>query len=154
MQMQYLSPRALNWITTISSSTKTIAFRRSNLAPIILPPPNNSSAPTSAANWLNLILQTCSSEKQARDYQSKLKELNENFSKSEDEKKRFRDKLLQVEQELAAAKGREHALQNQLVKEVNDNQERFLFFLLLLIFGRATHEVVPPLSTILINLDA
>ncbi|KAJ6715570.1 MITOTIC SPINDLE ASSEMBLY CHECKPOINT PROTEIN MAD1 [Salix viminalis] len=152
--MQYLSPRALNWITTISSSTKTIAFRRSNLAPIILPPPNNSSAPTSAANWLNLILQTCSSEKQARDYQSKLKELNENFSKSEDEKKRFRDKLLQVEQELAAAKGREHALQNQLVKEVNDNQERFLFFLLLLIFGRATHEVVPPLSTILINLDA
>ncbi|KAJ6711226.1 MITOTIC SPINDLE ASSEMBLY CHECKPOINT PROTEIN MAD1 [Salix purpurea] len=152
--MQYLSPRALNWITTISSSTKTIAFRRSNLAPIILLPPNNSSAPTSAANWLNLILQTCSSEKQARDYQSKLKELNENFSKSEDEKKRFRDKLLQVEQELAAAKGREHALQNQLVKEVNDNQERFLFFLLLLIFGRATHEVVPPLSTILINLDA
>ncbi|KAJ6309263.1 hypothetical protein OIU76_018789 [Salix suchowensis] len=126
--MQYLSPRALNWITTISSSTKTIAFRRSNLAPIILPPPNNSSAPTSAANWLNLILQTCSSEKQARDYQSKLKELNENFSKSEDEKKRFPDKLLQVEQELAAAKGREHALQNQLVKEVNDNQERFLFF--------------------------
>ncbi|KAJ6700526.1 MITOTIC SPINDLE ASSEMBLY CHECKPOINT PROTEIN MAD1 MITOTIC ARREST DEFICIENT-LIKE PROTEIN 1 [Salix koriyanagi] len=152
--MQYLSPRALNWITTVSSSTKTIAFRRSNLAPIILPPPNNSSAPTSAANWLNLILQTCSSEKQARDYQSKLKELNENFSKSEDEKKRFPDKLLQVEQELAAAKGREHALQNQLVKEVNDNQERFLFFLLLLIFGRATHEVVPPLSTILINLDA
>ncbi|KAJ6394964.1 hypothetical protein OIU77_024055 [Salix suchowensis] len=72
----------------------------------------------------------------------------------EDEKKRFPDKLLQVEQELAAAKGREHALQNQLVKEVNDNQERFLFFLLLLIFGRATHEVVPPLSTILINLDA
>jgi mitotic spindle assembly checkpoint protein MAD1 len=42
----------------------------------------------------------------------------------EDEKK-FRDKLLQAEQELAAAKGREQALQNQLAKEVNDNQERF-----------------------------
>ncbi|KAF9690318.1 hypothetical protein SADUNF_Sadunf01G0183100 [Salix dunnii] len=53
------------------------SIRRSNL-----PPPNNSSAPTSAANWLNLILQTCSSEKQARDYQSKLEELNENFFKS------------------------------------------------------------------------
>jgi mitotic spindle assembly checkpoint protein MAD1 len=42
----------------------------------------------------------------------------------EDEKK-YRDKLLQAEQELAAAKGREQALQNQLAKEVNDNQERF-----------------------------
>ena len=42
----------------------------------------------------------------------------------EDEKK-FRDKLLQAEQELAAAKGREQALQNQLAKEVNDNKERF-----------------------------
>jgi mitotic spindle assembly checkpoint protein MAD1 len=42
----------------------------------------------------------------------------------EDEKK-FRDILLQAEQELAAAKGREQALQNQLAKEVNDNQERF-----------------------------
>ena len=42
----------------------------------------------------------------------------------EDEKK-FRDKVLQAEQELSAAKGREQALQNQLAKEVNDNQERF-----------------------------
>ncbi|KAL9390745.1 hypothetical protein Peur_014665 [Populus x canadensis] len=65
-----------------------------------------------------------SAEKQARDYQSKLEGINENFTKSEDEKK-FRDKLLQAEQELAAAKGREQALQNQLAKEVNDNQERF-----------------------------
>ncbi|XP_011028407.1 PREDICTED: mitotic spindle checkpoint protein MAD1 isoform X3 [Populus euphratica] len=65
-----------------------------------------------------------SAGKQARDYQSKLEGINENFTKSEDEKK-FRDKLLQAEQELAAAKGREQALQNQLAKEVNDNQERF-----------------------------
>ncbi|KAL9353701.1 hypothetical protein Peur_051671 [Populus x canadensis] len=65
-----------------------------------------------------------SAEKQARDYQSKLEGINENLTKSEDEKK-FRDKLLQAEQELAAAKGREQALQNQLAKEVNDNQERF-----------------------------
>ncbi|KAJ6416260.1 MITOTIC SPINDLE ASSEMBLY CHECKPOINT PROTEIN MAD1 MITOTIC ARREST DEFICIENT-LIKE PROTEIN 1 [Salix viminalis] len=42
-----------------------------------------------------------SAEKQVQDYQSK------------------------TEQQLAAAKGREHALQQQLLKEVNDNQERF-----------------------------
>ncbi|KAB5574498.1 hypothetical protein DKX38_001692 [Salix brachista] len=60
---------------------------------------------------------TCSSEKEARDYQSKLKELNENFSKSGS---------WLVEQELAAAKGREHALQNQLVKEVTLENEKNL----------------------------
>jgi hypothetical protein len=43
----------------------------------------------------------------------------------EGERKKFRDKLLQTEQQLAAAKGREHALQQQLLKEVNVNQERF-----------------------------
>ncbi|KAJ6704553.1 METHYLTRANSFERASE-RELATED [Salix viminalis] len=66
-----------------------------------------------------------SAEKQVQDYQSKLQEINENFTKSEAERKKFRDKLLQTEQQLAAAKGREHALQQQLLKEVNDNQERF-----------------------------
>ena len=35
------------------------------------------------------------------------------------------DKLLRTEQELSAAKGRERALQEQLMKEVNDSQERF-----------------------------
>ncbi|CAK7357205.1 unnamed protein product [Dovyalis caffra] len=64
-------------------------------------------------------------EKQVGDYQSKLEELNENFTNSEGERKKFRYRLLQVEQELAAAKGREQALQNQLLKEVSDNQERF-----------------------------
>ncbi|KAJ6327868.1 hypothetical protein OIU78_014682 [Salix suchowensis] len=66
-----------------------------------------------------------SAEKQVQDYQSKVQEINENFTKSEGERKTFRDKLLQTEQQLAAAKGREHALQQQLLKEVNDNQERF-----------------------------
>ncbi|OMO95515.1 Spindle assembly checkpoint component Mad1 [Corchorus capsularis] len=63
-------------------------------------------------------------EKQVRDYQSKLEELNENFSKSDAERKKFRDQFLYAEQELAAAKGREEMLQNQLLKEVNDSHER------------------------------
>lgn len=66
-----------------------------------------------------------SAEKQVQDYQSKLLDINENFTKSEGERKKFRDKLLQTEQQLAAAKGRERALQQQLLKEVNVNQERF-----------------------------
>ncbi|XP_052193632.1 mitotic spindle checkpoint protein MAD1 isoform X2 [Diospyros lotus] len=51
-----------------------------------------------------------SAEKQAHDCQSKLEVLNDDYCKAE--------------QELAAAKGREHALQDQLLKEVNDSQER------------------------------
>ncbi|KAH7576024.1 hypothetical protein JRO89_XS02G0279000 [Xanthoceras sorbifolium] len=63
-------------------------------------------------------------EKQVREYQSKLEELNENFLKAEAERKKFRDQFLQTEQELAAAKGREEALKEQLLKEVHDSQER------------------------------
>lgn len=63
-------------------------------------------------------------EKQVRDYQSKLEELNENFSKAEAERKKFRDQFLYAEQELAAAKGREGVLQEQLLKEVDDSRER------------------------------
>ncbi|EEF34534.1 mitotic spindle checkpoint protein MAD1 [Ricinus communis] len=63
-------------------------------------------------------------EKQASDYQSKLETLNENFSKADAERKKFRDQFLYAEQELAAAKGREKALQEQLLKEINDSQER------------------------------
>ncbi|KAK9286475.1 hypothetical protein L1049_014872 [Liquidambar formosana] len=66
-----------------------------------------------------------SAEKQVCDYQSKLESLNDNFCKTEAERKKFRDQFLYVEQELAAAKGREQALQEQLLKEVNDYQERF-----------------------------
>lgn len=40
------------------------------------------------------------------------------------ERKKFRDQFLNSEQELAAAKGREEALQDQLLKEVNASQER------------------------------
>ncbi|XVF75090.1 hypothetical protein PTKIN_Ptkin13bG0160300 [Pterospermum kingtungense] len=64
-------------------------------------------------------------EKQIRDYQSKLEAINENLSKAESERKKFRDQFLYAEQELAAAKGREQMLHGQLLKEVNDSQERF-----------------------------
>ncbi|XWS11565.1 hypothetical protein CRYUN_Cryun37aG0008900 [Craigia yunnanensis] len=64
-------------------------------------------------------------EKQICDYQSKLEGVNENLSKAEVERKKFRDQFLYAEQELAAAKGREQMLHDQLLKEVNDSQERF-----------------------------
>ncbi|KAJ9159099.1 hypothetical protein P3X46_024629 [Hevea brasiliensis] len=63
-------------------------------------------------------------EKQVCDYKSKLETLNENFCKAEAERKKFRDQFLYAEQELAAAKGREQALQQQLLMEINDSQER------------------------------
>ncbi|KAE8007886.1 hypothetical protein FH972_004445 [Carpinus fangiana] len=66
-----------------------------------------------------------SAEKQAVDCQSRLETLNENFSKVEAERKKFLDQFLYAEQELAAAKGREQALQEQLLKEMNDFQEQF-----------------------------
>ncbi|KAM4126170.1 hypothetical protein ACJW30_01G369200 [Castanea mollissima] len=66
-----------------------------------------------------------SAEKQICDYQSRFETMNENFSKVEAERKKFLDQFLYAEQELAAAKGREQALQEQLLKEVNDYQERF-----------------------------
>ncbi|KAI5414351.1 mitotic spindle checkpoint protein MAD1 [Lathyrus oleraceus] len=63
-------------------------------------------------------------ENQVRDYQSQLESLNDNFQKVDTERKKFVDQFLYTEQELAAAKGREKALQDQLLKEVTDSQER------------------------------
>ncbi|KAL6982255.1 hypothetical protein U1Q18_050024, partial [Sarracenia purpurea var. burkii] len=65
-----------------------------------------------------------SAEKQAHDSQSKLEALTEDFCKTETERKKLRDQFFRAEQELAATKGREQALQEQLLKEVNDSQER------------------------------
>ncbi|XP_009791238.1 mitotic spindle checkpoint protein MAD1 [Nicotiana tabacum] len=65
-----------------------------------------------------------SAEKQAHDSQSKLQTLNNDYLKADAERKKFRDQFLNSEQELAAAKGREEALQDQLLKEVNASQER------------------------------
>ncbi|XP_024023565.1 mitotic spindle checkpoint protein MAD1 isoform X2 [Morus notabilis] len=59
----------------------------------------------------DFLVALSSAEKEARDCQSSLEAMNEKFSK--------------VEQELAAAKGREQSLQEQLLKDVTDSQERF-----------------------------
>ncbi|KAI3836550.1 hypothetical protein MKX03_033038 [Papaver bracteatum] len=65
-----------------------------------------------------------SAEKQVRDYKTKLESMNEVLSKTEAERKKFKDQFFYIEQELAASKGREKALQEQLMKEVTDSQER------------------------------
>ncbi|CAM8997433.1 unnamed protein product [Rhodiola kirilowii] len=66
-----------------------------------------------------------SAEKLARENQSKLDSLNGNFLKANFESRKFRDRTLQLEQELSAARGREKALEEQLLKEVNESQERY-----------------------------
>ncbi|XP_059648311.1 mitotic spindle checkpoint protein MAD1-like [Cornus florida] len=63
-------------------------------------------------------------EKQARDSKSKLELLNDDLCKAEAERKKYRDQFFYAEQEIAAAKGREQALQEQLLKEINDSQDR------------------------------
>ncbi|KAF1867649.1 hypothetical protein Lal_00050081 [Lupinus albus] len=63
-------------------------------------------------------------EDQLSDYRSKYDTLDSNFHKLESDKKKVVDQLLYTEQELAAAKGREQALQQQLLKEVSDSQQR------------------------------
>ncbi|OEL13858.1 Mitotic spindle checkpoint protein MAD1 [Dichanthelium oligosanthes] len=64
-------------------------------------------------------------EKQVQEYQTKIDALEEQLSKSEDERMQFLDNLNYVEQELAATKGRESALQERLLKELADYQERY-----------------------------
>ncbi|CAH2070357.1 unnamed protein product [Thlaspi arvense] len=64
-------------------------------------------------------------EKQAQEYQTKLQTLNQNFNEADAERKHLRDKFLYSEQELAAAKGREKMLQEQLLTEINTSQERY-----------------------------
>ncbi|KAF2573906.1 hypothetical protein F2Q70_00003664 [Brassica cretica] len=64
-------------------------------------------------------------EKQAQGYQTMLQTLNQNFTQADEERKQFRGKFLYSEQELAAAKGREKVLQEQLLMEMNNSQERY-----------------------------
>ncbi|CAM8987062.1 hypothetical protein QQ045_007831 [Rhodiola kirilowii] len=66
-----------------------------------------------------------SAEKLARENQSKLDSLNGNFLKANFESRKFQDRTLQLEQELSAARGREKALEEQLLKEVNESHERY-----------------------------
>ncbi|KAL8172278.1 hypothetical protein V2J09_024082 [Rumex salicifolius] len=65
-----------------------------------------------------------STEKLVSDYQNKLETTNDNLHKAESEGRKYHDELLYAEQELAASRGREQALQEQLLKEINDSKER------------------------------
>ncbi|KFK26618.1 hypothetical protein AALP_AA8G272100 [Arabis alpina] len=65
------------------------------------------------------------SETQAQESQTKLQALHDNFTQADAERRQLRDKFLYSEQELAAAKGREKVLQDQLLMEINNSQERY-----------------------------
>ncbi|RDY07536.1 Mitotic spindle checkpoint protein MAD1, partial [Mucuna pruriens] len=98
-------------------------------------PPESSQEPSASEHMLctyqcrqmvksDFIDALSRAENQGRDYQSKLEMLEDNFRKVESERKKFLDQFLYAEQELAAAKGREQALQDQLLKEVTESQDR------------------------------
>ncbi|TQD96033.1 hypothetical protein C1H46_018375 [Malus baccata] len=103
--------------------------------PSSLPPPDSSSHHLLCTYQCRQMVKSdfidalSNAEKQASDYQSKLAALNEKFCKvvtcaAESDRKKYLDQFLYVEQELAAAKGREQALQEQLLKELHDSHER------------------------------
>ncbi|KAJ0972160.1 hypothetical protein J5N97_020119 [Dioscorea zingiberensis] len=65
-------------------------------------------------------------EKQVAEYQSRLETMSNELTKSEEQQQKCQAHLLFVEQELEASKGREMALQERILKEVNDSQERYI----------------------------
>ncbi|KAG0503208.1 hypothetical protein HPP92_003280 [Vanilla planifolia] len=71
------------------------------------------------------ILALNTAEKKVLEYQARLEAQSNHLCRSEEERKRLQDRLCSVEQELQASKGREHALQEQLLKEINEYQERY-----------------------------
>ncbi|XP_065870640.1 mitotic spindle checkpoint protein MAD1 [Euphorbia lathyris] len=105
-------------------------------SPLVVQPPESSQEPEKPSEHMLCTYQCrqmvkadfldalSNAEKQVGDYQSKLETLNENFCTADVERKKYRDQFLHIEQELAAAKGREQALQKQLLKEIDDSQER------------------------------
>ncbi|KAK7363925.1 hypothetical protein VNO77_06088 [Canavalia gladiata] len=103
--------------------------------PVSVPVPESSQDPSVSEHMLctyqcrqmvksDFIDALTRAENQVREYQSKLETLDENFHKVESERKKFLDQFLYAQQELAAAKGREQALQGQLLTEVTESQER------------------------------
>ncbi|KMT07895.1 hypothetical protein BVRB_6g145910 [Beta vulgaris subsp. vulgaris] len=102
-------------------------------------PPSSSSLPQSSPHPSDHLLCTyqcrqmvkaelldnyASMENSVTEYQSRLETLNENLLKAESDGKRYRDQFLYAEQELAAARGREEALQGKILKEVKEYQEQ------------------------------
>ncbi|RWW29604.1 hypothetical protein GW17_00005867 [Ensete ventricosum] len=81
----------------------------------------------------DFLLALNNAENQVAEYEAKLAMLNSEFSQSvtfipaatEDERNKYKDRLLSLEQELDASKGREHALQERLLKEVGDSMMRY-----------------------------
>ncbi|KMZ64782.1 hypothetical protein ZOSMA_34G00600 [Zostera marina] len=65
-----------------------------------------------------------SAEKEVSDCQSKLKTMSQHLD-TKSEKEKFRQRILALEQELAASKGRENSLQERLLKEVSDSHNKY-----------------------------
>ncbi|XP_020598023.1 mitotic spindle checkpoint protein MAD1 [Phalaenopsis equestris] len=64
-------------------------------------------------------------EKQILEYKSRLEALKNDLCNCEQERQKYRDNFYSAKQELQASKGRENALQEQLLKEITDYQERY-----------------------------
>ncbi|KAK8916194.1 hypothetical protein KSP39_PZI023259 [Platanthera zijinensis] len=64
-------------------------------------------------------------EKLNLEYKSSLEAISNRLTKCQQEHSKCAHHLCSVEQELQASKGREHALQEQLLKETSEHQERF-----------------------------
>ncbi|KAJ6798424.1 mitotic spindle checkpoint protein MAD1 [Iris pallida] len=73
----------------------------------------------------DFLVALSTAEREAVEYRSRAETLSHELQKSEDERKNCREHLHHVEQELEASKGREHSLQERLLKEVTDSQERY-----------------------------
>ncbi|XP_064976350.1 mitotic spindle checkpoint protein MAD1-like isoform X1 [Musa acuminata AAA Group] len=97
-------------------------------APVTAVDPSDEMACTSHCRQMvksDFLVALNNAEKQVAEYEAKLVMLNSEFSQSEDARKNYKDRVLSLEQELDASKGREHALQERLLKEVGDSMERY-----------------------------
>ncbi|KAJ3707750.1 hypothetical protein LUZ61_011455 [Rhynchospora tenuis] len=64
-------------------------------------------------------------EKENAEYTARLAALNEQLYKIEEEREKYRDEASFLQQELAASKARENSLQERLLKEVDNSEERY-----------------------------
>ncbi|KAJ3678028.1 hypothetical protein LUZ60_001831 [Juncus effusus] len=65
-------------------------------------------------------------EKQNLEYKSQLEALSEKLYNSDYERQKYKEEAELLEQELEASKARENSLQERLLKEINDSQERYV----------------------------
>ncbi|XP_078181807.1 mitotic checkpoint family protein isoform X2 [Carex rostrata] len=64
-------------------------------------------------------------ERENAEYKARLGALNEQLSRIEEEREKYRDETHFLQQEMAASKARENSLEERLLKEVGDSQERY-----------------------------